>query len=140
MVIADTLPHVNASLNFISTVLLISGFFFIKNDKKVVHARIMISAIIVSSIFLLSYLVYHFTSPIFLFKGEGDIRYLYYFILISHVILAIVVIPFIFLTLRAALIGDFRKHPKVARFTLLVWLYVTFTGMIIYYMLYHLYP
>jgi len=137
---ASVLPHVNAALNATSTTLLLIGFAMIRSGRKEAHKRFMIAAIAVSALFLISYLTYHFTAPIFQFRGEGAIVPVYYTILITHVILAALVTPAVLFVAWQALKGRFEKHKKWARLTLPVWLYVTVTGVIIYYMLYHLYP
>lgn len=137
---ADILPHVNATLNAISTVLLIAGYWMIRTGRRDAHRAFMISAISVSALFLISYLVYHFTAPIFQFRGEGFIRPVYYFILITHVALAAIVTPLVLVLAWRALKGRFEAHKKMARYVLPTWLYVTVTGVVIYLMLYHLYP
>ncbi|MCF8480572.1 MAG: DUF420 domain-containing protein [Rhodospirillum sp.] len=137
---ATLLPHVNAVLNAISTVLILLGFVLIRLGNREAHRKVMLSAITVSAVFLVSYLVYHFTAPIFVFPGVGPIRVIYYVILITHVILAAVVTPMIVLTVLRALRGTFDRHKALARWTLPIWLYVTVTGVVIYWMLYHAYP
>lgn len=140
MTAAEFLPHVNASLNLLSTFLLVMAFIFIKFGFREVHSILMLAAIGVSAIFLLSYLIYHFSAPIFVFPGEAMWEnVLYYSILVTHVILAAIVTPLIFVTARAGLRGEFKLHPRLARWTFPVWLYVTVTGVVIYYMLYHHY-
>ncbi|MEQ9448495.1 MAG: DUF420 domain-containing protein, partial [Rhodospirillaceae bacterium] len=134
------LPHVNAALNTASTILLILGFIMIRSGRKEAHRRVMISAIAVSALFLVSYLIYHFTAPIFVFPGTGWTVPAYYTMLISHVILATLVTPMIFITVWRALHGRFERHKAIARWTLPVWLYVTVTGVAIYVILYHVYP
>jgi uncharacterized membrane protein YozB (DUF420 family) len=137
---ATLLPHVNAALNAVSTVLIVLGFILIRRGAREAHRKVMLLAIGVSAVFLVSYLFYHFTAPIFVFPGTGPIRALYYVILITHVILAAVVTPMIILTALRALRGTFDRHKALARWTLPIWLYVTVTGVIIYWMLYHAYP
>lgn len=137
---ATFLPHITATLNAASVVLLLIGFALIRSGDRVHHRKVMISAVVVSAVFLVCYLVYHFTAPIFVFKGEGLIRPVYYFILITHVILATAVTPMIVMTVRRAWKGSFDAHRGLARWTFPVWLYVSVTGIVVYYMLYHLYP
>ncbi|MGB0697403.1 MAG: DUF420 domain-containing protein [Rhodospirillaceae bacterium] len=137
---ATVLPHVNAALNAISTVLICAGFTLVRAGRHDLHRKVMIAAVVVSAAFLASYLVYHFTAPIFVFPGEGSARIFYYFILITHVILATVVTPLIIIVALRAFKGRFDRHKAMARWVLPIWLYVTVTGVVIYYMLYHLYP
>ena len=145
------LPHVNAALNAISTVLLIAGFLLIKAGRREQHRKVMLAATAVSAVFLVCYLVYHFTAPIFVFPGTGWERPAYFFMLGSHVILATAVTPLVFVTLWRAFkawqetgdlfaSGAFTAHRKIARITWPVWIYVTVTGVLIYVILYHVYP
>ena len=145
------LPHVNAALNAISTVLLLIGFILIKAGRREQHSKAMLAATAVSAVFLVCYLVYHFTAPIFVFPGTGWERPAYFILLISHVILAIAVTPMVFLTLWRAFKawqstgdlfapGAFTSHRKIARLSWPVWIYVTVTGVLIYIILYHVYP
>ena len=134
------LPHVNAALNATSTVLLLIGFAMIKAGRKQAHRAFMGAAIFVSALFLASYLTYHFTAPIFQFRGEGIMVPIYYTILITHVILAALVTPAVLFIAWQAIKERFERHKKWAKIVLPVWLYVTTTGVVIYYMLYHLYP
>ncbi|CCQ74687.1 DUF420 domain-containing protein [Magnetospira sp. QH-2] len=140
MTTATLLPHVNAGLNALSTLLLITGFFLIKTGRQETHKKVMIGALTVSAIFLASYLIYHFTAPIFVFRGEGWIRPVYYGMLISHVVLSALVVPMIAMLVWNALKGRFDRHRKWARWTFPTWIYVCVTGVLIYAMLYHLYP
>jgi len=139
-------PQVNASLNSLSTVFLLFGFFFIMTKRVAAHRFCMLSAVIVSAVFLISYLTYHTIRTYYFglgpskFTGEGIARPIYYTILTSHTILAVIVTPFIIWTLRRALKGKFDLHKKLARFVYPVWLYVSITGVIVYVMLYQLYP
>jgi len=137
---ANVLPHVNAVLNMLSTILLVFGFAFIRAQDREIHRKFMLAAIIVSGVFLASYLTYHFTAPIFVFRGTGWIVPVYYTMLVTHVILAIAVTPMIFVTAWRALKGNFDRHKKLARWTFPIWLYVTVTGVVIYVMLYCVYP
>ena len=134
------LPHLNAFLNGTSAVLLFTGYSFIRARNVVAHRACQIAALIVSSLFLTSYLVYHYHHGSTRFLGTGFVRPLYFTILTSHTILAIVIVPLIFLTFYRALRGDFIRHRRIARVTLPLWLYVSVTGVIVYLMLYHFYP
>lgn len=128
-------PKFHAVLNSIATVLLLTGLYFIKNKKIAYHRAMMLSAFVVSTIFLLSYVTYHSLAKPTPYGGEGALKYLYYFILITHVVLAAGVLPFILFTFLRALTGDFEKHRKIAKLTLPVWLYVTVTGVVVYFLI-----
>ena len=132
------LPAVNAVLNSLSAVCLFLGYLAIKKDKREFHIKMMLSALLFSSLFFISYLTYHAFHGDTLYQGEGWIRSLYFFILISHILLSVVVLPMILTTVFFAANGDFTRHPKIARITLPLWLYVSVTGVIVYLMLYHL--
>lgn len=134
------LPHLNALLNSTSTLLLIAGLFFILRRMVRAHSICMISAFVVSTLFLVSYLIYHAHAGSTRFLGQGIIRPIYFFILITHIILAAVIVPLIFLTFRRAWRAEFPLHRRIARWTYPIWLYVSVTGVIVYLMLYHLYP
>lgn len=140
MTTATVLPHVNAVLNALSTILILVGVFLIRSGRREQHKKVMMSALIVSAIFLLSYLTYHFTAPIFVFPGTGWTVPVYYTVLITHVILATVATPMVLVTAYRALKGQFDRHRAIAPWTFGVWLYVTVTGVIIYAVLYHVYP
>lgn len=132
------LPALNALLNGTGFVLLLAGFFFIKRGKITVHKRCMIAAFTISALFLVSYLIYHYQVGSVRFTGEGWIRPVYFTILISHTLLAMAVPPLAAVTLFRALKERFARHKKIARWTLPMWLYVSVTGVVIYWMLYHL--
>ncbi len=137
---ATVLPHVNAVLNAVSTILLVIGFTLIRTGRRELHRRVMSAALIVSAVFLVSYLTYHFTAPIFVFPGTGWTVPAYYALLISHVLLAVASVPLVSVTVYRALKGTFDRHKVIARWTIGVWLYVTVTGVVIYAILYHVYP
>jgi len=130
----------NASLNGISAILLTVGFSFILKGKIRQHRACMLSAFGVSTAFLISYIIYHIRVGNVRFLGEGWIRPVYFTLLISHVFLAIVILPMAIITLSRALREKFDAHRRIARWTLPLWLYVSVTGVIVYMMLYHLYP
>lgn len=140
MLTVKILPHLNAILNTITFILLLSGFVLIKLGYKHYHRKVMICAIIVAAIFLISYLIYHFTAPVFVFKGTGWTIPAYYLLLISHVILAILATPMVVVVAWFALSGAFEKHKKFARWVWPIWLYVTGSGVAVYVILYHIYP
>jgi uncharacterized membrane protein YozB (DUF420 family) len=134
------LPHLNACLNATSAVLLIAGYSFIRARKIVAHRACQITALIVSILFLTSYLIYHYNHGSTRFQGTGIVRPIYFTILITHTILAIVIVPLIIVTFYRALRNDFVRHRRIARITLPLWLYVSITGVIVYLMLYQIYP
>ena len=129
------LPPIYATLNGLTAIFLISAFVAIKNRKRKLHEKFMKSCIIMSGIFLLFYVLYHMTSESTPFGGKGSIRYVYYTVLISHILLSIGVIPLVLLTYLKAWLGDFEKHKALAKFTFPIWLYVAVTGVIIYLMI-----
>jgi len=129
-------PTINACLNLASFLCLLSGYRFIKKGQRENHRLSMVAALVASSLFLASYLTYHFNAGSKSFQGEGLVRTIYFLILITHSVLAAGVAPLIVLTFAHALKGNFEKHRKVARWTLPVWLYVSCTGVLVYLMLY----
>lgn len=136
------LPTFNAMLNATSGILIVIGFIMIRRRRIAAHHACMIGAVSCSGLFLVSYVVYHvgFGAGVTRFAGTGWVRTAYHTILISHTILAVTVVPFVIVTLRRALRRDFIRHRRVARWTFPMWLYVSVTGVIVYLMLYHLYP
>ena len=132
----SSLPTVNAVLNAMSAVLLTSGFIAIRRRNVAVHRACMLAAFAVSTVFLISYLTYHAQVGSVRFQGQGPIRTLYFAILISHTILAIVIVPLALVTFARARRGLFDRHRKIARLTLPLWAYVSVTGVIVYWMLY----
>jgi uncharacterized membrane protein YozB (DUF420 family) len=133
-----SLPTINASLNAIAAILLIAGFVLIRRKNVVAHRFCMSSAFACSILFLVSYLYYHSQVGSVGFQGTGHIRTLYLLILLTHTVLAAVV-PFLaIVTLWRALRGQFERHAALARWTLPIWLYVSVTGVVVYWMLYHL--
>jgi uncharacterized membrane protein YozB (DUF420 family) len=133
------LPHLNACLNATSAVLLFAGYFFIRAGKIAAHRACQISALIVSALFLTSYLTYHYFHGTTRFPGTGFARPVYLTILFTHTVLAIVIVPLIAITFYRAFRQDFARHRKIARITLPLWLYVSITGVIVYLMLYQIY-
>ena len=138
MITISDLPTVNATLNTISTVFLTIGFLMIRRRKIVAHRNCMIAAFVVSGLFLTSYLIYHYHAGSTPFEGSGWIRSVYFAVLIPHIILAATILPLALITLYFALRKRFTKHRRIARWTLPIWLYVSVTGIIVYWMLYHL--
>ena len=136
----SVLPHFNAFLNFSSFVLLTCGYFFIRRKNVIAHRNCQIAALSVSVLFLISYVTYHSQHGATRFTGQGIVRPVYFVILTTHTILAVVIVPFVIITVLRAKRGDFLRHRAIARWTLPMWLYVSITGVIVYLMLYHLYP
>lgn len=134
------LPHLNAILNSTSALLLLAGFRFIRRGQIKSHRNCQVTAVLTSTLFLISYLTYHYYHGATRFPGEGLVRPFYFTILTTHTILAVVIVPLILVTLYRAARGDFMRHRRIARWTLPLWLYVSVTGVIVYVMLYHLYP
>jgi len=133
-------PALNAVLNGASAVLIGAGLYFIRHRHIQAHKRMMLSAFVTSCLFLTSYLYYHIVlrAGVTRFRGEGLSRPMYFTILISHTILAVVVVPFILITLTRALKGHFARHKAIAPYTFAIWMYVSVTGVMIYLMLYKL--
>jgi uncharacterized membrane protein YozB (DUF420 family) len=133
------LPLLNASLNATSGVLLVAGYRFIRQGRIALHRAFMISACVVSTLFLTSYVIYHANIGSKPFPGRGAIRVVYFVILITHVILAAAVPPLALITLIRGLRSRFDRHVAIARWTFPIWLYVSVTGVIVYVMLYQMY-
>jgi len=134
------LPHLNACLNATSAVLLFTGYSFIRARNVIAHRACQIAALVVSLLFLASYLTYHFHHGATRFPGTGLARPIYFTILITHTILAVVIVPLVAVTFYRAVRGDFARHRRIARITLPLWLYVCISGVIVYLMLYQIYP
>lgn len=129
------LPPVYASINGATAVLLLVALWAIKNKKIALHERLMKLCLGLSAAFLVMYVAYHMTSESTSFGGEGMIKYFYFFILITHILLSIAVVPMVLFTLSRAITGNFEKHKALARFTFPIWLYVAITGVIVYLMI-----
>jgi putative membrane protein len=129
------LPPIYATINGLTAVLLVIAVWAIKNKKQVLHETLMTTAIGCSVVFLVMYVAYHMTSDSTPFGGEGFIRYVYYFILITHILLSIVIIPFVLITYVRAITSNFERHKKIAKITFPMWLYVAVTGVIVYVMI-----
>lgn len=133
------LPELNATLNSACTILLLAGWISIKLKKKVAHITFMILALLTSTAFLTSYLIYHYNAGHVPFRGTGLIRTFYLSMLFTHVVLAVVNLPMIIMTVIPALKSRFDRHRRIARWTLPIWLYVSITGVLVYFMCYHWY-
>ena len=138
--IISYLPHLNACLNATSAILLFTGYRFIRAGNVAAHRTCQVSALVVSLLFLTSYLTYHYNHGATRFQGTGLARPIYFTILTSHTILAMVIVPLVVLTFYRAFRGDFQRHRRIARITLPLWLYVSITGVMVYLMLYQIYP
>ena len=129
----------NASLNAASALFLFAGYLAVLRRRINVHRACMVSALVCSAAFLVSYVIYHFQVGSVGFKGQGWIRPVYFTILISHTILAVAIVPLVILTVRRALRSQFELHRRIARWTLPLWSFVSVPGVLIYFLLYHLY-
>jgi uncharacterized membrane protein YozB (DUF420 family) len=138
MIPIEVLPTLNAALNALCAALLVNGYVSIRRKQIRAHKLSMIAAVVTSSVFLTSYLVYHFQIGSRPFQGQGWVRPVYFSILISHTVLAATIVPMVLVTLRRAWKGNFERHAQIARRTLPLWLYVSVTGVVVYWMLYRL--
>jgi uncharacterized membrane protein YozB (DUF420 family) len=138
LISVSQLPAVNAALNSLSAILLVGGYLFIKSRNIKAHKACMLSAFGSSMLFLASYLVYHYQVGSVPFKGQGGIRLVYFTILLTHTILATTVVPLALVTLFRAFKERFDTHRRIARWTFPIWLYVSVTGVIVYWMLYRM--
>lgn len=129
------LPPIYATINGITAVVLVAGVLAIKNGNRILHQRLMTTAIALSLAFLVMYVAYHMTTDSTKFGGEGSIKMIYFFILISHILLSIAVIPLVLITYVRALAERFDRHKKIAKITFPIWLYVAVTGVIVYLMI-----
>ena len=137
MTVAD-LPALNATLNFISFILLVTGYVFIRQKQWRKHRACMIAALVMSGLFLTSYVIYHAQVGSVPFKGTGLIRIVYFAVLIPHVILAAAMVPPVIITVSRGLSAKYDQHRRIARWTLPIWIYVSITGVIVYLMLYRM--
>lgn len=129
------LPPIYATINGLTAVLLVTAVMAIRNGKRQLHERLMKLCIFLSASFLVMYILYHMTSAPTTYGGEGAFKYIYYFILISHILLSVVVIPFVLFTFSRGISGNFERHKALARYTYPLWLYVAVTGVIVYVMI-----
>ena len=129
------LPPIYATINGLTAIILIIAFIAIKNKNIVLHENLMTTAILCSVVFLVMYVAYHMTSDSTKFGGEGTIKYVYFFILITHIILSIIVIPFVLITYVRAITNNIEKHKKIAKITFPLWLYVAVSGVVVYIMI-----
>lgn len=138
LISVSQLPSLNAALNSLSAILLIAGYLFIKSRNIKAHKTCMLAAFASSILFLISYLVYHYQVGSVPFQGQGGIRLVYFTILLTHTILAITVVPLALVTLFRAFKERFDRHRRIARWTFPIWLYVSVTGVVVYWMLYQI--
>ncbi|MDY0781288.1 DUF420 domain-containing protein [Tenacibaculum sp. IB213877] len=129
------LPPIYATINAITAVLLVASVMAIKKGNRKLHEQLNTAAIVCSVLFLVMYVAYHMTSNSTVYGGEGIVKYIYYFILITHILLSIVIIPFVLITFMRARLGNFPAHKKIAKITFPLWLYVAVTGVIVYLMI-----
>jgi uncharacterized membrane protein YozB (DUF420 family) len=135
---ASDLPALNALLNTTCAVLLVAGYRLVRAGRREAHRRVMLAALVTSTLFLASYLLYHAQVGSVRFTGQGWIRTVYFAVLISHTVLAAAILPLVLVTLARAVRGRFDAHRRLARYTLPLWLYVSVTGVVVYLMLYRL--
>ena len=133
------LPHFQAILNASAALLLTTGYYYIKNNNRKAHQKCMIAALLISTVFMISYLIYHAEVGYTPFTGQGIIRPIYFTLLASHVILAAVIVPLVLITAYFAITGNFEKHPRIAHWTLPLWFYVSVSGVVIYILGFHIY-
>lgn len=126
---------INAIINSAVSILLVLALVAVKSKNFVLHKRLMLTAILLSVLFLVSYIAHHLLAGDTVYGGEGDIRYFYYFILITHIFLAAIILPFILFTAYRSLTGEYARHKKLARYTWPLWLYVSVTGVLVYLMI-----
>ena len=129
------LPPIYASINALTAVVLLVAVWAIKNKKRSLHENLMKTAIGLSIIFLVMYVAYHMTSDSTKFGGEGTIKYVYYFVLLTHILLSIIIIPFVLITFVRAITNNIEKHKKIAKITFPLWLYVAISGVVVYLMI-----
>lgn len=129
------LPHINGIINSLTTVLLLMGFYFIKQKNIEAHKRTMLSAFTLGSLFLVSYVLYHLTNESTPFGGEGWVRPIYYFLLVSHIVLSVVVVWFVLRAVYYAISGQIDRHKQTVKYAFPIWLYVSTTGVIVYLMI-----
>jgi uncharacterized membrane protein YozB (DUF420 family) len=140
LISTSDLPTLNATLNATSALLVTLGHFFIRRENVKVHRAVMISAFVTSILFLVSYIIYHSSHGSTPFRGVGVIRPIYFVLLGSHTILAVAAVPLVIITLIRGLLGRIEKHRKIAVWTYPIWIYVSVSGVLVYLLLYQLYP
>ncbi len=134
------LSHIIGFINTLTTVLLIAGLFFIKQNNIKFHRIAMTGAFSLGSLFLVCYVLYHLSNPSNKFNGEGAVRYVYLFLLISHIALSMIVLPLVLRAMFFAVTGKIAQHKSIVKYAYPIWLYVSATGVIVYLLLYHIFP
>jgi putative membrane protein len=129
------LPPIYATINGVTAILLIAAVVAIKNKKRILHESLMKTCIVLSAAFLVMYVIYHMTSDPTSYGGEGAVKYVYYFILVSHIALSVFITPLVLFTFLKALEGKFESHRALAKITFPIWLYIAITGVIVYLMI-----
>ena len=129
------LPPIYAAINGITAILLIAAVVAIKNGRQSLHQKLMTTNIVLSALFLIMYVAYHMTSETTIYGGEGFLKYIYYFILLTHIVLSISVIPLVLITYSKVYLDDFESHRLWAKYTFPIWLYVAVTGVVVYIMI-----
>lgn len=129
------IPHLNGVLNSLTAISLVVGYYFIKQKNEAMHRNCMFAAFFLSSIFLVGYVVYHYQAPSTAFGGEGAVRYFYFFLLITHILLSMVIVPLVLFTIYFAVTRQLGRHRAIVRFTLPIWLYVAISGVTVYLMI-----
>jgi uncharacterized membrane protein YozB (DUF420 family) len=135
----EDLPALNAALNGLASVFLVTAYLLIRRGRRELHKKFMLAALVTSALFLASYVTYHYHAGSRPFPGQGVVRVVYFAILIPHVLLAATILPLALITTARGLRSQFDRHVRIARWTLPLWLYVSVTGVVIYLMLYQLY-
>jgi len=131
----SVLPKFHAILNSLTAISLVTGWYFIRNKNRSAHRLAMLTAFVLSSIFLVSYVVYHYQAAPTRFGGEGLLKGIYYFILLTHIVLAAAIVPLVLFSVYFGLTNQFTRHRRVARWTFPLWLYVAITGVLVYWMI-----
>lgn len=134
------LPPIYATINGLTAIMLVVAVIAIKNGRRSLHQKLMTTCIVFSTLFLVMYVAYHMTSETTIYGGEGAIKYIYYFILMTHIVLSIAVIPLVLITYSKVYLDDFESHRLWAKYTFPIWLYVAVTGVIVYVMISPYYP
>ena len=134
------LSHTIGIINSLTTIVLLCGLFFIKQNKVYLHRIAMTTAFVLGGLFLVCYIIYHISNPANTFYGQGFSRYVYFFLLISHIGLSLIVLPLVLRAMFFAVTKQFARHKKIVKFAYPIWLYVSATGVIVYLMLYQLFP
>ncbi len=133
------LSHAIGAVNTLTSILLIFGWFLIRRNKTELHRKVMTAAFLLGGLFLVFYITYHVSNPANRFAGTGSVRYLYLLILFSHIGLSLVVLPLVLRAMFFAVTGQYARHKSIVRFAYPIWLYVSVSGVLVYFMLYHLF-